>query len=351
MAPSDNKTDQTPGAPSGDEPEKRPKRRRKVFGLGFYGLLVMLSAAAGGWLYTASILNRPAIFAADQTIIIKPGAGRVVISAVLNRAGINHPLWVMRLEELRRGKSYIPKAGEFALPQGTSLMTAMDIIHQGQSIQHQLTIPEGRSSAEVTAAINADDRLKGAITPQPAEGTLLPETYAFIRGASRNQLIQRMQEAQEISFASLWAGRAKDLPFETLEDAIILASIVEKETGLSGERGKVASVFINRLRAGMRLQSDPTVLYGLTQAGVEVETLLRRHWKHNSPWNTYRVGGLPPTPICNPGEAAMAAVLNPDDTKYYYFVANGKGGHNFAQSLAEHNRNVRLYQRLKKNQN
>ena len=141
-------TDQntTPDAPPGDAPEKSPKCRSKVFGIGFYALLIMLAAAAGGWLYTTSILNRPAIFTVDQTIIIKPGAGRVVISAVLNRAGINHPLWVMRLEELRRGKTYIPKAGEYALPEGTSLMTAMDIIHQGQSIQHQFTIPEVRNT-------------------------------------------------------------------------------------------------------------------------------------------------------------------------------------------------------------
>ena len=348
MTDQDTPTNATPDAGSS---AASPPKRRKILGLGFYGLLAMLAGMAGGWLYTALILNRPAIFTADQTIMIKPGAGRVVISAVLNRAGIDHPLWVMRLEELRRGKSYVPKAGEFALPQGTSLTAAMDIIHQGQSILHQLTIPEGQSSAEVTAAINADDRLRGAITPQPREGTLLPETYAFIRDASRDQLIQRMQEAQEISFASLWGARAKDLPFETLDEAIILASIVEKETGLSGERGKVASVFINRLRAGMRLQSDPTVLYGLKQAGVEVKTLLRRHWKHNSPWNTYRVDGLPPTPICNPGEAAMQAVLNPDATGYYYFVANGEGGHNFAKTLADHNRNVRLYQQKKKSMN
>ena len=345
-APPDQGPDNTSSTPSSP-----PPKGRRLFGVGFYALLIMLAGMAGGWLYTASILNRPAIFTSDQVIIIKPGAGRVAISAILNHVGIPHPLWVMRLEELRRGDAYLPKAGEFALPKGVSLSGAMDIIHQGQSIQHQFTLPEGLASAEVVARINADTRLSGTITPQPAEGTLLPETYAFLRDASRNQMLQRMQQAQEISFASLWASRAKNLPFDTLEEAIILASIVEKETGLSGERGKVASVFINRLKAGMRLQSDPTVLYGLTQAGIEVETLLRRHWKHNSPWNTYRIDGLPPTPICNPGVAAIKAVLNPDDTGYYYFVADGKGGHNFAKTLAEHNRNVRLYQRMKKNQN
>ena len=341
-------TEQSPPSEK-DTPAPKPKNR-KLFGWGFYGLLILLAGMAGAWLYVTSILNRPQVFTQDQTIIIKPGAGRVVISATLNRAGISHPIWVMRLEELRRGQAYIPKAGEYALPQGTSLLMAMDIIHQGKSIQHQITIPEGLSSAEIITAINGDKRLSGKITPQPAEGTLLPETYAFIRGADRNQIITRMQQAQEISFAALWSSRAKGLPFDTMDQAIILASIVEKETGLAGERGKVASVFINRLKAGMRLQSDPTVAYGLLQAGVEVERLLRRHWKHNSPWNTYRVNGLPATAICNPGEAAMAAVLNPEVTDYYYFVADGKGGHNFAKTLAEHNRNTRAYQKIKQSQ-
>ena len=315
---------------------------------GLIGISLILVGILFSWLYVTSILNRPAIFSDDQTVIIKPGSGRVVISAVLNKAGIEHPIWVMRLEEFNRGDAYVPKAGEFALPKGTSLKSAMDIIHQGASIQHQLTFPEGHTSRQIVDVINADKRLEGVITPLPAEGVLLPETYAFTRGAHRNQLIERMQQTQEIRFASLWAEKVEGLPFGTLEEAIILASIVEKETGLSGERAKVASVFINRLRAGMRLQSDPTVLYGLEQAGEKVDRLLRRHWDHNSPWNTYRVNGLPPTPICNPGTASLEAVLNPQETGYYYFVANGKGGHAFAKTLAEHNRNVKAWQRIKK---
>jgi len=227
----------------------------------------------------------------------------------------------------------------------------MDIIHDGQSIQHQFTAPEGWTSTEITAALFADDRLTGAITPQPAEGTLLPETYAFTRGTERGAVIKRMQSLQEMRFAELWAGRQKNLPIQSLEDAIILASIVEKETGLAAERNKVASVFINRLKAGMRLQSDPTVLYGLRQAGEDVTSLLRRHWEHNSPWNTYRIQGLPITPICNPGEASLQAVLQPEETGYYYFVADGKGGHAFAKTLGEHNRNVRAWQAFKKQQN
>ena len=313
--------------------------------------LLTIFGLTGAGIYIHSILHRPAIFTEDQAVIIKPGDGRAAISARLNSVGIEHPMLVMRLEEIRRGRNYLPKAGEFALPKGTSLSSAMDIIHEGQSIQHQFTAPEGWTSAEIIAALFADDRLTGAITPQPAEGTLLPETYAFTRGTERGAVIKRMQSLQEMRFAELWAGRQKNLPIQSLEDAIILASIVEKETGLAAERNKVASVFINRLKAGMRLQSDPTVLYGLRQAGEDVTSLLRRHWEHNSPWNTYRIQGLPITPICNPGEASLQAVLQPEETGYYYFVADGKGGHAFAKTLGEHNRNVRAWQAFKKQQN
>ena len=312
-------------------------------------LLTVFTLLAGG-AYVHSILNRPAIFVDDQAVIIKLGDGRTMISAKLNSVGIEHPMLVMRIEEIRRGRGYLPKAGEFALPKGTSLSMAMDIIHDGQSIQHQFTAPEGWTSAEIVTALMADDRLTGAITPQPAEGSLLPETYAFTRGTDRGEVIKRMQSLQEMRFAALWANRQKNLPINSLEEAIILASIVEKETGLAAERDKVASVFINRLRAGMRLQSDPTVLYGLRQAGEEVATLLRRHWEHQSPWNTYRIPGLPITPICNPGEASLQAVLQPQDTGYYYFVADGTGGHAFAKTLGEHNRNVRAWQAIKKQQ-
>ncbi|MCE2517046.1 MAG: endolytic transglycosylase MltG [Alphaproteobacteria bacterium] len=309
-------------------------------------VLVILATMAVAAVYVSSVLTRPGV-GADTTIIITPGDGRVVISAKLNSRGIDHPIWVMRLEELMRAEDYVPKAGEFALPAGTSLTAAMDIIHQGASIQHNLTIPEGWTSRQVVDALYNDDRFAGVITPLPAEGTILPETYFFTRGASRNAMVIRLQQSQELAFAALWADRQKDLPFTTLNEAIVLASIVERETGISGERGKVASVFINRLRDGMRLQSDPTVLYGLAQAGEAVEELKRSHLKHPSPWNTYRHHGLPPTPIANPGRASLAAVLNPDDTDFYYFVADGTGGHKFAKTLKEHNRNVRAWRKIR----
>jgi len=322
------------------KPKVKPRRHATVIA----GLFLCLAAAAGSLvIWWFSELHRPGIMAEDAVILVPEGAGRVVISAELNRAGIPHSRWVMQLEERRRDTAYRPKAGEFLLPKGTSLAGAMDIIHAGKAIQHGFALPEGWTSADVATALMADPRFSGVITPQPKEGELLPETYFFTRGTDRNVFLERIRKAGEIAFAEAWADRADDLPYDSLDEAIILASIIEKETALVEERGKVASVFVNRLRAGMRLQSDPTVIYGLQRAGIAVERLLRRHLDDPNPWNTYRHHGLPPTPICNPGLESLLAALKPEDTPYFYFVADGKGGHAFARTLAEHNRNVRAW--------
>lgn len=311
-------------------------------------LFVVFAGAAPLWYY--SELHRPGQMPADGTILIPEGAARVAISAIVNDAGIPHSAWVYRLEEWRRGKDYMPKAGEFSLPKGTSLDGVLDIIHAGHTIQHAFTIPEGQSIAAFVTALNADARFSGVITPLPAEGDLLPETYFFTHGTDRNAFINRVTGARDITLASLWADRKPGLPLKSLAEAVVLASIIEKETGLAEERGLVASVFINRLRIGMKLQSDPTVLYGLKRDGQAVAVLRRRHLDHASPWNTYRIDGLPPSPICNPGEDSLRAALNPDDSTYYYFVADGKGGHAFAETLAEHNRNVRAWRAFQRRQ-
>ena len=333
-----------------EDQEDQPKSRWLSRLFFFFLFLAIVAGGIGVTIFT-SYLGRPGSHQADTAVLIEAGAGRVVISARLNAAGITHPQWVMRIEELRRGKRYIPKAGEYSIPKGTSLTEAMDIIHKGQSIQHSFTIPEGQTTAEVLDRLYQDDRLQGSITPQPQEGTLLPETYFYTRGASRGDMIRRMQQSQELAFAALWADRAADLPVKTLDDAIILASIVEKETGQDGERGLVASVFTNRLKIGMKLQSDPTTLYGLRMSGEPVKRLLRRHLTHDSLWNTYKYHGLPPTPITNPGRASLAAVLNPAKSDFLYFVANGEGGHNFAKTLDAHNKNVKAWRKIQKNQN
>lgn len=308
--------------------------------------VVLGTGAAAIWFF--SELHRPGIMKDDTIILIPEGSGRVVISAVLEKVGIPHSRWVMRVEEYRRGKGYRPKAGEFLLVQGSNLAQAMDIIHEGKAIQHSFAIPEGWTSAEVSAALLEDERLSGSITPELREGELLPETYFFTRGTDRNVFVERIRKAREVAFAEAWSNRDDNLPYESLDEAVILASIIEKETGLAEERGKVASVFVNRLRAGMRLQSDPTVIYGLLRSGIVVERLKRSHLRDPNPWNTYMQMGLPPTPICNPGLDSLIAALNPEDTTYFYFVADGKGGHAFARTLAEHNRNVKAWRRLKK---
>ncbi|XDZ64703.1 endolytic transglycosylase MltG [Alphaproteobacteria bacterium LSUCC0684] len=335
-----------------DNTDKTTKetRPRQYFGV-LSALLLIVAAGAGAliiWFF--SELHRPGVMKDSEIILVPEGAGRVVISALLERAGIPHNRWVMRIEERRRDKQYRPKAGEFILPPGASLSEAMDIIHEGKAIQHSFVIPEGWTSVEVTSALQDDARFSGNITPEIREGELLPETYFFTRGTDRNVFVERIRKAREIAFAEAWAERAEDLPYTSLDEAIILASIIEKETGLVEERGKVASVFVNRLRAGMRLQSDPTVLYGLFRSGRIVERLTRDHLKDPSPWNTYMQNGLPPTPICNPGLDSLNAALNPEETPFFYFVADGKGGHAFARTLAEHNRNVRAWRALRQSE-
>ena len=202
----------------------------------------------------------------------------------------------------------------------------------------------------VLRLVNEDEVLVGEISLEPTEGALLPETYLFTRGDSRDDIVKRMIEDHIKVVDELWPARADDLPFETKEEAVILASIVEKETGISGERAKVASVFINRLKRPMRLQSDPTIIYGLTGGAPLGRGIRQSELKKKTPYNTYVIDGLPPTPIANPGRSSIAAVLNPAQTDYLYFVADGTGGHVFASSLREHNRNVAKWRAEEKKQ-
>jgi UPF0755 protein len=217
-----------------------------------------------------------------------------------------------------------------------------------------VTFAEGLTSAMIAETLMQADVLEGEITPPP-EGTLLPETYQVVRGTSRQAVLDRMTAAQTEVLDRLWEGRAEGLPFDTREEAIILASIVEKETGVPEERGRVAAVFVNRLKRGMRLESDPTIIYGvsggvpLVNAAGERRTIRRSELDNaDNPYNTYQIAGLPPGPICNPGADSLAAVLNPAQTDDIFFVADGSGGHVFAATLAEHNRNVAQWRRIER---
>ena len=278
--------------------------------------------------------------AAETDVVIKPGIGLRGISGALHDAGVvDNPdlfLWGVRL---RRTTALI-KAGEYAIPSRASMQDILDILIAGKSIEHKITAAEGLTSDMIAKLINADAELTGDPVAAPAEGTLLPETYLFLRGATRAEILARMAAAQKKLIAKLWPRRDADLPYKTVHEAIILASIVEKETSLPAERRHIAAIFVNRLRTGMKLQSDPTIIYSITGGyplgrGIRLSELNRV-----TPYNTYAVAGLTPTPICNPGKDAIAAVLNPGTTNDLYFVASGTGGHVFSATIADQNRAV-----------
>lgn len=286
----------------------------------------------------------------EETVVEIPrGADLEEIARRLAEAGvIDRPL-LFRLAVRLDGQARSLKAGEYRFTPAMSMKQAADLLVSGRTVLHALTVPEGLTSTAVVELINGTKGLVGEIEQVPPEGSLLPETYHYARGDSRRELLDRMSAALERTLQELWTARVEGLPLDNPEEALILASIVEKETALAEERPVVASVFINRLRRGMPLQSDPTVIFSLTEGKDELgRRLTRADLKVESPFNTYRIGGLPPAPIANPGRDSIAAVLNPAETDYLYFVADGSGGHAFAETLAGHNRNVARWRKLRR---
>lgn len=241
------------------------------------------------------------------------------------------------------------RAGEFTLPAGASIKDVTEVLTDGDPLLRFVTVPEGRTVNQALAIVAEAAMLEGEVTITPAEGDLLPETYAYERGEDRDAVVRRMMAAHDALLEELWPNRAPDLPISTIEEAVILASIVEKETAVASERPRVAAVFVNRLRRGMRLQSDPTIIYGIT-GGEPLGRGIRQSELDNrdNPYNTYRINGLPPTPIANPGRESIAAVLNPADTNDLYFVADGTGGHAFAPTLREHTANVARWRAIER---
>lgn len=310
-------------------------------------LLVMLGVLAinGAAAYIAYDYNRPGPLAQEKALIVPRGQGFRATVHALEKADIIHHGLTMQAVAFLLHKAHRFKAGEYRFPPGISAHAVMDKIVGGKVVVRKITVPEGRTVQEVIDILNNVPGLTGEVTSDIAEGSLLPETYLFTYGDKRRAIIRQMQRAMTRTLQRLWEKRQPGLPFVTPQEALILASIVEKETGLASERPLVASVFINRLRRNMRLQSDPTVAYGLMKkkGGPLGRPLMLDDLKIETPYNTYMIDHLPPTPIANPGTAAIKAVLNPPDTDYLYFVATGKGGHYFAKTLKEHNRNVRQY--------
>ncbi|CAK0750410.1 Endolytic murein transglycosylase [Azospirillaceae bacterium] len=229
------------------------------------------------------------------------------------------------------------------------MLGILDQLHRGRTVVHRLTVAEGLTTSQILAQIQAESALSGEIPDTPGEGSLLPDTYHFALGDSRAALVQRMRTAMSAALAELWNRRAESLPLTGPEQAVVLASIVEKETALGSERPRIAGVFFNRLAAGMKLQSDPTVAFALTGGrGPLGRALTQADWRTESPFNTYQIEGLPPSPIGNPGRAALQAALNPERHDFLYFVANGTGGHAFARTLPDHNRNVAHWRQIQK---
>lgn len=283
--------------------------------------------------------------AGQETIVEIPrGAGLSWISQRLEDEGVvRSALAFEALARLTRQERAL-KAGEYAIPAGASLRDALDLIASGRSLLYPVTIPEGRTSAMVIDILAAADFLSGEVPPVPPEGAILPETYKVPRGTDRAALLAQMMAAHTRVVDALWETRAADLPFDTKEEAVILASIVERETGLAEERPRVAAVFVNRLRRGMRLESDPTIIYGISQGRPLGRGIRRSELEARTPYNTYQIDGLPPTPIANPGRDAIAAVLNPPQTDELFFVAidpfDYSAGHVFSETYAEHRQAV-----------
>ena len=306
--------------------------------------------AGGAFLYGKWRFNAPGPAAAPTVVWLAPGHGLSSIAERLREAHVLDETGIFRLAvELNRAAGAL-KAGEYEIPAHASMADIVRILREGKSIVHRITVPEGLTSQEAMEIVKADPVLAGDMPPVPAEGSLLPETYNFSRGTTRAQIVQRMQKSASALINEAWPHRSANLPYKTQREAIILASIVEKETGLAAERPKVAAVFVNRLRKPMRLQSDPTIIYGITGGKGPLGRPIRQsELDRVTPYNTYQVDGLPPTPICNPGRASIEAVLNPPETSDLYFVADGTGGHAFASSLVEHGRNVLRWRQVEKN--
>ena len=315
-------------------------------------LIVIAAGAVAGALWLEDWhFNAPGPSEKESVVIIRPGTGAGGIASSLTQAGvIDRPL-LFRIGVRRRDRTTELKAGEYAFPAGASMAQVMDMLVEHKVVMHRVTVAEGLTSDMALAIINADAVLEGPPITAPAEGSLLPETYVFERGTTRAEILAQMRESQKKLIDELWPKRREGLPIQTIEDAIKLASIVEKETGLPEERPRIAAVFVNRLKLGMKLESDPTIIYGLTKGEPLGHPLRQSELDTPNPYSTYQITGLPPTAICNPGRDSIAAVLNPPDSEDLFFVADGTGGHAFARTNAEHERNVAQWRRIEREQN
>ncbi len=311
-------------------------------------IVVAVLAVGGGIFFAKSQFDGASPLDSARTFTVARGSGLNVIADDLVKDGMIDTKWLFVFGVWLSNQTSNLKAGEYLIPAHASMRDIMDTMVTGKGILYSVTIPEGLTSQQIVDRLKASDVLVGDIKQVPPEGSLLPETYKFTRGDSRQDIVDRMSRERDRILADVWSRRAPDLPIKTPAELVTLASIVEKETALADERSRVAAVFINRLKLHMRLQSDPTVLYGMFGgAGRPADfTLSRKDLETPTPYNTYVIAALPPGPIANPGRASLEAVANPSRTRDLYFVADGSGGHAFAQSYEEHLRNVSRWRDL-----
>jgi len=317
----------------------------------FLVLVFFLVAIVGGaYVFERTNFTAPGPVTRDGSaftvVLVAPGERLLSISRNLEAAGAVRNGLLFALGVRLRGEGTELKAGEYAIPSRASMDDVAAILISGKAIEHKVTAAEGLTSQMIVNIVDADPGLVGDAGALPPEGSLLPETYLYTRGTTRSEMMARMRDAQQKFLDGAWAARAPNLPFRSPAEAVTLASIVEKETALPQERRHIAAVFINRLRLSMKLQSDPTIIYGITRGYPLGRGIRESEIAAFTPYNTYVVTGLPPTPICNPGKDAIAAVLDPLPSQDLYFVADGTGGHVFTPSIAEHERNVARWRQI-----
>ena len=316
-------------------------------------LLLLLVAGAslfGAWRWFEAAIAAPGPMTRPTLVLVPKGEGVEEIGLRLAAAGLVRDARLVAGAMLVHGGQRSLKAGEYEIPAGASILDILALLQSGRTHVRRITLAEGLSVAQIYAALEAAEGLEGALPPRPPEGSLLPETYHYSRGESRAALVQRARKAMDEALSQAWAQRSPETaPLGDRMALLILASVVEKETGVEAERARIAGVFLNRLKRGMRLQSDPTVIYALTKGEAPLgRALTRADLTRPDPFNTYTSDGLPPTPIANPGRASLLAVAKPMATKDLYFVADGNGGHAFAETLDQHNRNVARWRQIQK---
>jgi UPF0755 protein len=335
-------------------PPKRSERARNPFvviGNAIITILIILMIGAGtAYYYGRQLLETPGPLREDKVVNIPARAGKRDIADALQREGvINVNPWAFIGGVFALKASSDLKPGEYEFRKNASLRDVIATIVEGKVVQHAVTIPEGLTSEQIVARLTDSDIFAGSVREIPREGTLLPETYKFPRGTTRDQVIQRMQQTQKRVLAEIWERRNPDVPIKSPEALITLASIIEKETGKADERSRVAAVFVNRLRQKIKLQSDPTIIYGLVGGkGTLGRPIKRSEITQPSPYNTYVIEGLPPGPIANPGRASLEAAANPARTRDLFFVADGTGGHTFTETYDQHQKNVAKLRALEK---